>query len=266
MRPQVGGHVILVYSPKGGVGTTTIAVNLAISLQGPQSRTVIVDGNLQYGDVGVYVNETGYHSILDLTSRIDDLDPDVISSVIVNHAASGVDVMIAPNRPEMAEKVSGEDFFKVIQYLRRHYAYVIIDTPSELGEITLSSFDAADLLVLVTTQEIPAIKNTRLFLTVADSLHIPRQQIVFVVNRFDRQIAISPERIGDNLKLEVAEVIAMDLKGAIRAENQGQPFVLEKKIEPIGRSVVHLAETIRQRIAAQVNTEPAAGKNGTKAA
>lgn len=257
-RPQAvaRGKVIQVYGAKGGVGTTTLAANLAVALQSPTSKAVLVDGNLQYGDVAIYLNEVGYHSILDLTSRINDLDPDTLASVLVTHAQTGLDIMVAPNRPEMAEKVSGEEFFKVIQYLRRLYSYVIVDTPTALGEITLSTLDAADVLLLVTTQEIPAVKNTRLFLSILDGLHISRQRIVFAINRYDRQVAISPEKVGENLKQEVAAIIPLELKTALRAENQGKPFVLDKKDEPISKAVLDLAEIVKNQLTAVANADP----------
>ena len=101
------GKVIQLYSPKGGTGCTTLATNLAMALHTPSTKSVLVDGNLQYGDVAVFVNEVGYHSILDLTPRVDALDPEIISTVTVTHRRSGVDVIIAPNRPELADQVSG---------------------------------------------------------------------------------------------------------------------------------------------------------------
>jgi pilus assembly protein CpaE len=242
------GKIIQVYSPKGGTGCTTLATNLAIALQTPNTKTVLVDGNLQYGDIAVFVNEVGYHSILDLTPRVDDLDPEIISTVTVNHRRSGLDVIIAPNRPELADKVSGEEFYKVLQYLRRIYDYVVVDTPTALNDITLAVLDATDLIVLVLTQDIAAVKNTRLFLSIIDGLHINRQRILVVMNRFDRKIAINPEKIGENLKQEIVSVIPLEEHIAVRAANQGIPFVLESKTEAISKSVFDLAENVRVRV------------------
>jgi pilus assembly protein CpaE len=243
------GKIIQVYSPKGGTGCTTLATNLAIALQTPSTKTVLVDGNLQYGDIAVFVNEVGYHSILDLTPRVDDLDPEIISTVTVNHRRSGLDVIIAPNRPELADKVTGEEFYKVLQYLRRIYDYVVVDTPTALNDITLSVLDATDLIVLVLTQDIAAVKNTRLFLSIIDGLHINRQRILVVMNRFDRKIAINPEKIGENLKQEIVNVIPLEERVAVRAANQGIPFVLESKTEAISKSVIDLAENVKTRVA-----------------
>ncbi|MCL4559022.1 MAG: response regulator [Chloroflexi bacterium] len=242
------GKIIQLYSPKGGSGCTTLATNLAIALHSEKTHSILVDANLQYGDVAVFFNEVAYHSVLDLAPRVNDLDPEVIASVTVNHQKSGVDIIVAPNRPEMADKVSGEEFYKVLQYLRRLYGYIIVDTPTELNDVTLSVLDAADLVVLVTTQEISSIKNSRLFLSVTDGLHFDRQRILFVMNRFDKKVAISPEKVTENLKQEIVSVIPADEACAVRAANQGIPFVLESKTYPLTKSIFNLAEIIRSRL------------------
>lgn len=117
------GKVIVVYSPKGGTGVTTVAVNLAVTLHNDETRALLVDAKLQYGDVAVFLNEQGKNTILDLTSRADELDAEVIDSVIIKHAASGLRVLAAPARPEQAEQVSSDQFVKLINYLRQSYAY-----------------------------------------------------------------------------------------------------------------------------------------------
>ena len=104
------GKVITIYSPKGGTGCTTIAVNLAMALHNEDTRVTLVDGNFQYGDVAVFVNEQGKNTIVDIATRVDELDPDIVESVMINHAASGLHVLAAPSRPEYAEKISGDQF------------------------------------------------------------------------------------------------------------------------------------------------------------
>ena len=151
--------MIVVYSPKGGTGRTTIATNLAISLRDDTTKVALVDGNLQYGDVAVFVNEQGKNNVLDLTARAEELDPDVVREVMVSHRASGIDILAAPPKPEMADKVKGEQFTKVLNYLRRIYTYIIVDTASQLTEAVQAALDIADLIILITTQDIPSIKT-----------------------------------------------------------------------------------------------------------
>ena len=207
------GKVITVYSPKGGTGCTTIAVNLALALHNEDTRVTLVDGNFQYGDVAVFINEQGKNTIIDVATRVNELDPDIVEGVMINHAATGVHVLAAPSRPEHAEQVSGDQFSQLIDYLRQMYAYIVIDTTPILTDITLTAIDKSDVIVLVTTQDIPSIKNARLFLDLLQTLGIERERIVFTMNRFDKRIAITPERVGDNLKQKVAAVIQLLIAG-----------------------------------------------------
>ncbi|MFT3894092.1 MAG: response regulator [Anaerolineales bacterium] len=244
------GKIVTVYSPKGGTGSTTLAVNLALTLHNEDTRVALVDGNLQFGDIAVFVNEQGKNTIADLSTRADELDPEIVEEVMVKHAASGVHILAAPSRPEYAEKVSSTQFSKVLEYLRQLYAYVIVDTSSYLTDITLSAIDVSDLVVLVTTQDIPSIKNCRLFLDLMQTMGIGRERILFAMNRFDKRINITPERVADNLKQEVASVIPLDEQTVTKAVNRGVPFVLDSKNQPATRGIFSLAEGVRARVAA----------------
>jgi len=242
------GKIVMVYSPKGGAGTTTLAVNLAIALHNDETRTALVDANLQFGDVAVFLNEQGKNSVLDLAPRADELDPEVVEDVMIKHAASGLHVLAAPSRPENAEKVNADEFTRVLKYLRQIYAYVVVDTSSYLTDITLSVLDAADVVVLVTTQDIPSIKNGRLFLDLMMTLSIPVDKIAFIMNRYDKRIAITPEKVGENLKQEVLAVIPLDERTVIPAVNRGVPFMLDNKTQPAARGIYTLAEALRAKL------------------
>lgn len=242
------GKVIVVYSPKGGVGCTTIAINLALTLHNEETPVAIVDGNLQFGDVAVFLNEQGKNSVIDLAPRSDELDPEIVEEVMITHASSGVDVLAAPNRPEYAENVSGEQFSKLLQYLSRLYSYVIVDASSSLTDVVLSALDLSNLVVLITTQDIPAIKNTRLFLDLMDILKIDRRRILFTMNRFDKRIGITPEKVGESFKQEIVAVIPSDERVVIPSINRGVPFMLGDRSRPISRSFLSLAEVVRQRL------------------
>lgn len=256
------GKIVTVYSPKGGAGCTTIAVNLALTLHNDDTRVALVDGNLQFGDVAVFINEQGKNTIVDLTPRADELDPDIVEEVMLKHAASGLHILAAPNKPEYAEKVTSNQFSAVLEYLRQMYAYVVVDTASLLTDVTLSAIDVSDLLVLITTQDIPAIKNCRLFLDLSQTLGMERDRILFIMNRYDKRINITPERVAENLKQEVTSVIPLDEATVMKAVNRGIPFVLESKNQPASRGILSLAEHVRSRISAQ---ESAAEPNRSSA-
>ena len=248
--PQGGlvGKIVVVYSPKGGVGCTTVATNLAITLHNDETPVVLVDGNLQFGDVAVMLNERGKNSVVDLSPRVDELDQDVVEDVLISHKMSGIRVLTAPTRPEQAESVSGEAFGKILKYLRRLYSYVVVDTSSTLTDVVLSAIDVCDVIVLLATQDIPSINNSRLFLDLIDVLEIDRSQILFAMNRYDKRIGISPEAIGENLKQTVVAVLPLDEKVVVPSVNRGVPFVINSKSKPISRAIFELAEAVRGRI------------------
>jgi len=242
------GKVISVYSPKGGTGCTTGAVNLAVALHNDETPAILVDGNLQFGDVAVFLNEQGKNSVADLAPRVDELDPDIIEEVVVTHAPSGVRILPAPPRPEYAENVTGEQFSKVLNYLRRLFSYIVVDTSPILTDPSLAAIDSSDLVVLITNQDIPSIKNARLFLDLAEVLKISRKRILFVMNRFDRRISITPEKVGESFKHPISAVLPLEERVVIPSINRGRPFMLDDKSRPISRAMLSLAEVVRQRL------------------
>jgi pilus assembly protein CpaE len=245
---MVDGRIIMVYSPKGGTGVTTVAVNLAITLNNDETRVVVVDGNLQFGDVAIFLNEQGKNTILDLAPRSDELDPDVVEGVMIKHASSGLRILAAPSRPENADHVNSDQFAKLLKYLRQVYPYVVVDTSHMLNDITLAALDVCDVLVLVVTQDIPAVKNVRLFLDLMNTIGIPRERVCFIMNKYDKRISITPEKIGDNLKQPIVSVIPFDERIVIPSVNRGVPFMIDNKTQPIARTIFSLAETVRAQL------------------
>ncbi|HSM70347.1 MAG TPA: response regulator [Anaerolineales bacterium] len=242
------GKIVSVYSPKGGTGCTTLAVNLAMVLNNSDTKVALVDGNLQFGDVAVFVNEQGKNTVVDLAPRADELDEEIVEEVMVKHSSSGLHILAAPSRPEYAEKVSSGQFSKLLEYLTQLYAYVVVDTSPTLTDVTLATIEASDIILLVTTQDIPSIKNCRLFLDLLQSLGIERDRIMFIMNRFDKKTNITPDRVADNLKQEVALVIPADEATTVKAVNRGVPFVLDNRNQPAARGVISLAEGVRARV------------------
>ena len=245
------GKIIMIYSPKGGSGCTTLAVNLAISLHNEETHVALVDANFQFGDVAIFLNEQGKNTVLDLAARADELDPDIVDEVMIKHAASGVHILASPSRPEYGENVNVEQFAKLLRYLCQLYAYVIVDTTPYINDITLTVLDTADIVILVTTQDIPSIKNDRLFLDLLSNLKITPDKLAFVMNKYDKRIAITPEKVGENLKQEVLAVIPIDERTVIPAVNRGVPFMLDNKTQPAARGIYMLAEALRAKLVKQ---------------
>lgn len=244
------GSVIMVYSPKGGTGCSTLAVNLAVSLHNADTPVVIADANLQFGDVAVFFNEQIRYSILDLAPRAGELDYELIDEVLITNAASGLRILAAPPRPEYAENVSGDQFANIVRFLRKRFSYVIVDTASTLTDAVLAVMDEADIILLVLNQDIPSIKSARTYLDLMEGLKIDRQRVILVMNKYDKRIAITPERVGESFKQEVQAVIPLEEKIVVPSVNRGVPFMLKDKSRPVARSILTLAEVVRQKIAA----------------
>jgi len=255
---RILGKIIVVYSPKGGTGCTTIATNVALGLQSESTRTALIDASLQFGDVAVFLNEQGRNTILDLTPRADELDPDIIQEVMIKHPATQLDILAAPPRPEFADDVNSDDFSKVVRYLQRLYSYIVIDTASYLSDVTQVCLDIANVIILVATQDIPSIKSTNLFLGLSDASGINRKRILFVINRFDKRISISAERIGESLKQPVEAIIPFEDRIVTSSINRGTPFITENKMLPISRSIFAVIDKITEKLEEQFQEESAA--------
>lgn len=244
------GRVVSIYSPKGGTGCTTIAVNLAVALHNEDTRVVIVDSNLQYGDVAMFFNEQGKNTISDLAPLAEELDAEMVAGVLVKHSATGISILASPSRPEQADKVTADQFIKIVDFLRQMYAYVVVDTSTYLSDVTIAAIDSSDVVVLVTSQDIPSIKNSRLFLDLMLTMQIDRSRVVFVMNKFDKRIAITAERVSENLKQEVAAVLPLEERVVVPAVNRGVPFMIDNKTQQVARGIFGLAESVRARVAA----------------
>jgi pilus assembly protein CpaE len=249
------GKVIMVYSPKGGTGVTTVATNLAVTMNSQNTHVVLVDGSLQFGDVTVFLNEQPRSSIVDLAPRADELDPDIVNDVLINHSQTGLRILAACPRPEMADKITGQQFVKILGFLRRLYHFVIIDTSSYLSEPIIAAMDESDLIILLTTQDIPAIRDTKIYLNLVDSFNISKDKLLFVLNKSDKRIPITTEKVSEALKHDVKLEIVFDDRTVINSINRGQPFVLDPKPQPIVRNIMELADTIRSILFSENKTE-----------
>jgi len=238
------GKVISVFSVKGGVGCTMLATNLAIALRQLTGRRVaLVDGDLQFGDVGILLNITSRKTINDLLGTLEDLAPEVLKSVMVEHS-SGIDVLLAPPRPEMAELFTGDAIKAILGALRRNYEYVIVDTWTSFHEVMLSIFDVSDTILLLTTLDMPAVKNIRIFLEICDVLGYPPGKVQPVLNRADSTGGIAVADVEQAIHQRFAATIVSGGELVTSSINHGLPFILSHPDAPISRNVLQLARQV----------------------
>ena len=254
------GHLVAVYSPKGGVGCTTIAVNLAMALQqmADDSRKIaLMDASIQFGDVGVMLNLQASRSMADLAPHIAELDRDLLDSVLSPHG-SGLKVLLAPPHPEAADSLLGSTYVDestaggspigvILDMMRKEFDIVVVDMWSRLDDVALTIFDSAALIVLVVLPNIPAIKSARLFLEVATTLNYPMDKIALVVNGVDRRMGIRADQIEQAL-VPVTSQIPLDKQVVLAAVNHGVPFVLRDPSRPVSQGVLQLAEHVQSAL------------------
>ncbi|MCL4867918.1 MAG: response regulator [Anaerolineae bacterium] len=243
--PQIRqGKVIAVYSPKGGIGCTTIATNLAVALAQQDKETLIIDGSLQFGDVAVMLNMRPTTSIVDLIERVSDLDPDLVSSVVLKHK-SGAKALLAPTRPEMAELVTTEHIEPLISRLRLMYEYIIIDTASALTPITLAWLDTADKVCLIANQGLPSLTNASRYFDLAGQLGYEMGKVLLVINEANPKRGISIKDVSDTLKRPVFITIPTDGPTVEMAIDQGVPIVIGNlQRRPSGVALTEMAEKV----------------------
>ncbi len=240
------GHILTVFSPKGGTGCSTLAINLAVALaqQKQGNKVALVDASLQFGDIAVLLNLQVSRSIVDLVPHIDELDDELLETVLVKHG-SGVKALLAPPRPELADQVSPTLVEKVLTGLRNLMSYVVVDTSSVVSDITLTALDAADRIVLVTTPDIPSIKDAKLFFEVADALEYPSSKTLLVLNKSDPHSGIRAEDIQASIKHPVAAQLPLDERTATLAANHGVPYVVgNMRTTKLAQATVSLAQYV----------------------
>lgn len=236
------GKVVTIFSAKGGVGCSSIAVNMAVALQqNATAKVVLIDANLQFGDVGVLLNLYASRTIIDLAINIDELDDELINDTLIAHS-SGIKTLLAPTRPEDADMITPSLLIEIIERLKVKFDVIIIDTSSFLDEKVLSVLDIADKIMVVTTPEIPAIKDAKLFFEITEALDYERDRIMFVLNKEDKRINIRAEDIEANIKYRIEGKLPLDEQVAITAVNQGIPFVLGSRSSRLSQETILLSK------------------------
>jgi pilus assembly protein CpaE len=252
-----GGRIIAVFSPKGGVGRTTVAVNLAVAATTELGkRVVLMDGSFQFGDVGVLLNlNPKSNSIADLVPILEAGEIDSINTFVVDHT-SGVRVLLAPPTPEMAETITPTIVKQTLDLLRRSHDLVIVDCTAFFNDTTLAILDAADVILTMLSLEITSIKNMRLFLEVAEQLGYESGKVRLVLNRADSTLGIRVADVEHSIGRKVDETIVSDGRSVVYALNRGIPFFVSNREAQVSQDILRLARSVvDERIEVAVGAE-----------
>lgn len=242
--PTRNGRIITVFGPKGGVGRTTIAVNLAVGLGKISGKSVaLVDGNLQFGDDGILLGLQPSKTIVDLLPHVSALDPDIFDDLLLRHE-SAVRVLLAPARPEMAELITPETFKRILTKLRESFDYVVVDTFPSFQDTMLGTLDVSDQVLVVFTCEMTAIKNVRNLLDVTRALGYPREKLLLVLNRADSAGGIKVPDIEKTLGYPVGGQIVSDYRLVTSSLNEGVPVVSGHPKSKVARGLIELTDQV----------------------
>lgn len=267
-QPQraTAGKVVVVMGPKGGVGTTTVAANLAVALRQVTGREVaLADFSLQFGDVAVLLNLWSKHTLHDVAIHHTAIDDSLLDRVLVPHA-SGVKVLLAPSEPELTADLSSGQVTAIVKALRSRFAYVVIDCWSFLDEISETLMNAADQVLLVTTPEVPALKNTKQSLEYFARQGVPRERIALVLNRFPSVKGVTMQDIQQHLRHPVQANLPSDGPAVTYAVNKGVPVMESHPQSWVAQSFLKLAAWIAgdnvQTLTTEAPSSPTTPKTG----
>jgi pilus assembly protein CpaE len=235
------GKVVTVFSTKGGAGKSVIAANLAVVLARQRDKPVVlVDADLQFGDIAVMLKLAPQHTIVDAVSSLDRLDPGYLQNLLIRHDPSGVLVLPAPLEPAFADQIGATEMTKIVEILRSFAGYVVIDTPAYFNEVVLGLIEASDEILLVAGMDIPNIKNVKIGLQTLRLLNIPMSKLRLILNRANSKVKLDVGEVERTLQIKAESLIPSDVV-VPQSVNKGTPVVLEAPKSGVARSIEQLA-------------------------
>jgi pilus assembly protein CpaE len=239
-----GGRLVSVFSKTGGVGVTTLAVNLGVALaQSETDRAALVDLNLQHGDAASLLNLEPRYSILDACDSSDHVDSDKLQSCLTQHS-SGLAMLSEPPHPAAAETVSPRQVQSVLQQLRAMFPWVLVDMPHVFDPRVLAALEVSSTILLVTVATIPSLRSTRKALLYFRELGYPADKVKLVVNRISKVDRIETREITRSLDCETFWTCPNNYMAVVDALNTGIPLVAQKRPSNVAKSILEMAAAI----------------------
>ncbi len=247
------GKVVTVFSAKGGVGKTTLSTNLSTHLANEGHRVVLIDLDLSFGDVAISLQLLPVSSVIDAVAMSGHLDEQGLKSLVTHHEDSGLDVIAAPNDPSDADRIPANVITELIRVARAHYEYVVIDTPPSFTEHVLAACDVSNLMILIATLDIPAIKNLKVAMDTLDMLGNPKDTRVVVLNRADAKVGLREEDVVSAIKQPIAVSIPNSIS-VPASINRGVSIVLSEPKHPVSVAIRALGDhQVRERFGVHLN-------------
>jgi len=237
-----GNQVISVFGTKGGVGKSVISTNLAVAAAKEyRSRVGLIDLDIQFGDVSIMMNLNPRKTIAELAQESDVPGIDLLEQYL--YERNGVQILAAPNKPELAELVTPEQVKNVLSLARQSFNYTFLDTPSFIDDTTLVALESSDLILLIITLELPAIKNIKKGIEILRSLQL-LERARLILNRSSGVAGIEPEDVERVLGLRIRAEVPSDGKLVVNSINQGIPFVKMSPRSPISRGILSIMKVV----------------------
>ena len=240
-EPGPRGRVLTVFSAKGGCGKTTVATNLAAVLaDGGKRQVVLVDLDLAFGDVAIALQLFPSHTIADAIPLGDTLDAQGVAGLLTPHSP-GLTTLVAPLEPGVASSIPAELVGRILDVLREQYDFVVVDTPPAFDDQVLAAFDRSDVIALLATLDIPAVKNLKLTLETMELLNYPPERYCVVMNRSDAKVGLALSDVEKTLGTKVVAQIPSS-RDVPASTNRGVPLALEQPRHPVTLALAAFAD------------------------
>src|SRR3954451_19956019 len=240
---QPTGRLMTVFSPKGGVGKTTIAVNLAVALATREKfRVCLVDLDLGFGDIAITLQLFPARTIADAVALESDLDFSMLEPLLTPHRR-GFSTLVAPVQPDAKDSIPASLIARILSVLKANFDYVIVDTAPAFDEHVLQAFDETDELLLVTTLDVPTLKNVKIACETLDLLNFPKPRRHLVLNRADDKVGLSADKVEATLDMKIAQAIPTSAEVA-NATNPGEPIAASHPKHAVSQAFKRLADAV----------------------
>lgn len=256
-----------IFSTKGGVGRSLLAINLAVAIKKLTGKKVcLVDLDLQFGDVSIMMHLQPKNTIAALAREIADsgtLEDEVLSAHLINHEGSGVMVLTAPIRPDEADLVKGPHIDQILRKLKEKYHFIVVDTPAFLSDTVLTALELSDIILLLLTMELPTIKDGKLMMEIMQTFGYSAEKVKIIMNRESADAGFKKADIEKTLEAEVAGSIPSEGAVVMPAVNEGEPFYLRNPDSKISKAIDELVKMLAPGdIVAAEGAEAAPKKKG----